>query len=587
MIRCYRFVLSCRIVSACVLLLAGFGGLGTYAARADDRHPLRPIDTSSPRATFQGFLDATNKGYEIGYGQVQSYLGSSRLFLSPADMLAIQGSLHFLAAAERTLDLSELPPAIVTESARRLVLQLKEILDRIETPSTETIPDAAAMAASEFKRWTLPNSEIRIVRIESGARAGEYLFGAETVKRLPEFYARVEQLPYKSGGSPGLYDFASYSPAGVALALRRVIPPRWLLEVPGWGKARFLDQPLWRWFGIVIVLGAGFGIIRLCHRFGRRWRHRETPAARWAGLLRPVSVVVVAPVTAMILDEMLRVSGSVGRVLTLSLWTVFSLALTWLVWVIGTATAESVIAFERLRTSSIDSQLIRLGIRLATIVLALAILIEGANRIGLPAYSVLAGLGVGGLAVALAGQQTLANLLGSLIIMLEKPFTIGQWIKVDGIEGTVEDVGFRSTRIRTFYDSLVTIPSSQLVNSTIDNFDRRRRREVKTVLGLTYDTPPDKIDAFVAGVRELLSAHPDVRKDNIQVGFVDFGPNSLDVSLKFLLRAPNRLAELAERQRIMLGILRLAEAEGVRFAFPTQTLHVESLPAEGHPFAPN
>lgn len=99
------------------------------------------------------------------------------------------------------------------------------------------------------------------------------------------------------------------------------------------------------------------------------------------------------------------------------------------------------------------------------------------------------GRDTGGLAIALAARETLANLLGSLIIMFEKPFAIGQQIKVKDVEGTVEKVGFRSTQIRTLYDSLVTIPSSQLVNSTIDNLELRNYREVKTVLNLAYDTP--------------------------------------------------------------------------------------------------
>ncbi|MGR8981605.1 MAG: mechanosensitive ion channel family protein [Gammaproteobacteria bacterium] len=221
----------------------------------------------------------------------------------------------------------------------------------------------------------------------------------------------------------------------------------------------------------------------------------------------------MTPVAALILAEVLRISGVVYEVATRSLWTLFFLALTWLVWAVGGAVAESVIALEKLRDSSIDSQLIRLMLRLLTTIAAVAILITGADRIGLPAYSVLAGLGVGGLAVALAAQQTLANLLGSLIIMFEKPFAIGHWIKANDIEGTVEVVGFRSTRIRTFYNSLVTIPSSQLVNSTIDNMELRDYRQVKTVLNLTYDTPAGKIEAFVEGVRHILLSHPDTRKD--------------------------------------------------------------------------
>ena len=218
--------------------------------------------------------------------------------------------------------------------------------------------------------------------------------------------------------------------------------------------------------------------------------------------------------------------------------------------------------------------------RLVTIVAAIAILVAGADRIGLPAYSVLAGLGVGGLAVALAAQQTLANLLGSLIIMFEKPFAVGHFVKVKGIEGTVENVGFRSTRIRTFHNSLVTIPSSQLVNSTIDNMELRESRQVKTILNLTYDTPVEKIEGFIEGIKQILETHPDTRKDNIQVFLYEFGPHSLDILMNFFLQVPDREEELIKRQQILLAILRLAEDNDVHFAFPTQTLHIESLPEE-------
>jgi MscS family membrane protein len=290
--------------------------------------------------------------------------------------------------------------------------------------------------------------------------------------------------------------------------------------------------------------------------------------------------VIVAPVIAFILAEVVRVSGAVYQVVTLSLWTLFYLALTWAVWVAGGGVAASLIAAEKLLAGSIDSQLIRLVMRLLTVIAAIVILVAGADRVGLPAYSVLAGLGVGGFAVALAAQQTLANLLGSLIIMFEKPFAVGHWIRVKDTEGTVENVGFRSTRIRTFHNSLVTIPSSQLVNSTIDNMELREYRQVRTVLNLTYDTPAGKIEEFVEGIKQILAAHPDTRKDILQVFFNDLGPHSLDVLVNFFLKVPDREAELSQRQRILLDILHLAEVRGVRFAFPTQTLHIESLPRE-------
>jgi MscS family membrane protein len=550
-----------------------------FPAVALDKSPLEPIDTSSPRTTLQGFLEFTNKASESAFGLTQAYLASPRLFLSPEEITTLHSAQHYLEAAERTLDLSALPPATADESARRLTIQLQEVLDRIELPPLDSVPDAKAMADAQFKRWTIPGTEIRIVRMETGLRAGEYLFGPETVQRTPDFYAKVKDLPPKPGSSPGWYEFASYSPSGVALALHRVVPPRWVLAVPGWAEARYLNQPVWRWLGLLGVLGAALAGLVLCFRLSRYWAGRNPAAAEWADVLRPLGLAIAAPVAAAILAKVLRISEPVYGPLTLSLWTLAYLALTWAVWAAGGALAESLISLERLRASSIDSQLVRLVVRLLTIIAAVAILVAGADRIGLPAYSVVAGLGVGGFAVALAAQQTLANLLGSLIIMFEKPFAIGDTIKLSDIEGVVEDVGFRSTRIRTLQNSLVTIPSSQIVNSTVDNMELREYRQVRAILNLTYDTPAGKIEEFAEGVRRILEAHPDTRKDNLQVFLYEFGAHSLDVLMNFFLKVPDRAAELHERQRIFLDILQLAETQGVRFAFPTQTLHVESWPA--------
>jgi MscS family membrane protein len=554
-------------------------------ADAGQESPLKPIDTSSPRGTLQGFLEFMNKGYGMGIGLIRSHMDSSKLYLPGEDVATMLRARHFIELAERALDLSELPPAMVQASAPQVVIQLKEVLDRIDLPPIDAVPDAEAMAKTETKRWTIPDSEIRIARVETGPRAGEYLFTAETVKRLPEFFAKVKGLPYHAGASAGWYEFAFQRPAGIAIALHRIVPPKWVLDVPRWARATFLNQPLWRWLGIGVVLGAGLVVIVLCFRLSHYRLGPGTSAARWAGLLRPFSLAIVSPQVITVLADVLRITGSVYVALTLSLWTVFYLALTWMVWAAGGAVAESMIAEEKLLAGSIDSQLIRLVLRLLTIIVAVAILVAGADRVGLPAYSVLAGLGVGGLAVALAAQQTLANLLGSLIIMFEKPFSIGHWIRLKDIEGIVETVGFRSTRIRTFYNSLVTIPSSQLVNSTVDNLELREYRQVKTVLNLTYDTQAGKIEEFLEHIKQILLDHPDTRKDNIQVVLYDFGPHSLDILLNFFLKAPDRETELIERQRILLDILRLAEATDVKFAFPTQTLHIENMPAQNQTIA--
>jgi MscS family membrane protein len=185
---------------------------------------------------------------------------------------------------------------MVRESAWRLAIQLKEVLDRLDLPPVESIPDAQAMAKAELKAWTLPNTEIRIKRVEAGPRAGEYLFTTDTVSRIPDFYDRGRGLPYRPGASIGWHDFAAYSPAGVALVLQRIVPPRWLIDAPeNRHRPVFLDQPAWRWLGIVSVLGAGLAFVHLCFRLSRYWAGRAPSARAWANLLRPLSLVVVTP----------------------------------------------------------------------------------------------------------------------------------------------------------------------------------------------------------------------------------------------------------------------------------------------------
>ncbi len=564
-----RALLS-RFCAAVLLVLGGLWLLGSAPASARDVNPLEPIDTSSPRSTLQGFLAMTDKASEAAYQHLSAYLASSKLFLSPDDISVILGSRHYLAAAERTLDVSALPPATEQESARRLVIQLKEVLDRIELPPLSSVPDAEAMAKAEFKRWTLPGTEIRIARIESGPRAGEYLFDPDTVARLPEFYAKVVHLPYKADATPGWYEFSAYSPSGVALALYRIVPPRWILDVPRWAQARFLDQPVWRWLGIAGLLAVGVAVVRLCVRLSRSWARRRPSAARWADVLPPAGLAIVAPLGASILADVLRVSGGVYQVLTLSMWALYYGALTWAVWVAGGAVAESLIFVDRLRAGSIDSQLIRMVLRLLTLVVAIAILVAGADEIGLPAYSVVAGLGISGFAVALGAQQTLANLIGSIIIMVEKPFTIGNAIKVGGLEGQVESVGFRSTRIRTSYNSIVTIPSSMVVNSTIDNLAVRDYCQITTTLRLAYDTPAKLVESFLQDLEQILARRPDIRPDSVQATLHDLGPQGLDIMLSLSIKVPGARDELAARERILLDILHLAEAKGIRFAVPAQ-----------------
>lgn len=534
---------------------------------ADDANPLKPIDTSSPRATLQGFLEITNKAYIDGHAFVKSIHSPQHLYFSKSDLITLQdGNLHSMDSAQRTLDLSEVPQDMLYGSSRRLVVQLKEILDRIDLPAFEDIPDESVMSKSENKYWSVPGTEIRLARVENGPQKGEYLFTSSTISRLPEFYLKVKNLPYKPGASIGWYNFYSYSPVGLTFFFPRLIPISLLTNPPAIIQVKFLDQPLWRWLSIVILFTVGFFIILLSQQIKHYLTKRlSSKYVSWANLLLPISLSTLSPGFALFIDKVLRTSGLVYQVLTFSLWALFYIALTWTVWSTGSAIAESVISYEKLRTSSIDSQLIRLLLRIATLIISLYIIIVGANHIGLPAYSIMAGLGVSGFAVALAAQETLSNLIASIIIMIEKPFSLGHRIKIKDIEGNVEDVGFRSTTIRSGYDSLITIPNNEMISNNIDNMTLRSHRVTKIILTLKYDISIGKIESFIEGTKILLQGNPKTQKDKVYVSLDSLGLQSCPViKIKYGLKVINSIEELKEKDKIFLDIMRLADSLHVK-----------------------
>lgn len=558
------------ILASLILLLSHFGD--TLAADADN--PLARADTSSPRATLTGFVETLNQGHAQVKEILKSYLSSSRLYLSAAERVEVDRLLEQLELARRTLNLSELPAALAESLSMYRILQLKEVLDRLELPASESIPDAAAMESEQFKRWTLPGTEITIARVEQGPRAGEYLFSSDTVERLPEFYRRIKHLPYQPGATAGWYELYRYGGAG----LRRVIPYKWMMALPDWAKVIILDQPVWRWFGTLIVLFVATGVFLVLRRAAAAWAKRGSSSelrTQWSRLASAVILLVLIPVVAHVLAANMRLSGYVLEVITLSLWAIFTLTLTWAVWLGSHVLAESIVSSQQMLTGSIDSQLIRLALRLVATMLSITILVVGAQQLGIPAYSVIAGLGVGGIAVALAAKDSLANLLGSLLIMFEKPFRVGHWIKVDNIEGIVESIGFRSTRIRTFYNSLVSIPSNHLVNTTVDNMAMRKLRAVRTVLHISYATPADKAEHFVTAIQQLIENAPYTYKKWYRIRFDDFGEYGLSILVNFLLDVSDNRVEQAERQRILLEILKLAETMDIQFAIPPRLPQTE------------
>jgi len=197
---------------------------------------------------------------------------------------------------------------------------------------------------------------------------------------------------------------------------------------------------------------------------------------------------------------------------------------------------------------------------------------------GIPAASVLAGASIGGLALALASQDTVKNLIGTFMIFLDKPFHIGDWIETTDIKGTVEEVGFRSTRIRAADTSIFQIPNSTLSEIVVNNKGLRLFRRYQTKLGVRYDTPPELIDAFVKGIKDLIHVHPNSKKDGFDVAFIGFGDSALEILLNVYFNVDDWSVEQQAKHDFHMAILKLSKVLGIEFAFPSTTLMIEQFP---------
>ena len=240
-------------------------------------------------------------------------------------------------------------------------------------------------------------------------------------------------------------------------------------------------------------------------------------------------------------------------------------------------------------------------VQLARMIAKIAVILVGGIYLlravsGKPLSALLAGLGIGGLAVALAAQDTLKNFFGSLMIMLDKPFMIGQRITYSGYDGVVEQIGFRSTRVRTLTGHLVTIPNEKVASESVENIGRRPSIRRSANITITYDTPPDKVEKALGLIREILANHEGLHPDfPPRVFFNEFNDASLNLIMLYWYHPPDWAAYMAFSERVNLQIMRAFEAEGIEFAFPTTTnylahdprrpLHI-SISGESQPLGP-
>jgi len=203
------------------------------------------------------------------------------------------------------------------------------------------------------------------------------------------------------------------------------------------------------------------------------------------------------------------------------------------------------------------------------------------SELGYPVASLLAGLGLGGLAFALAAQKTVENLFGALSIGLDQPIREGDFVKVEEMVGTVEAIGLRSTRIRTLDRTLVSIPNGRLADMRLETFAARDRIRLACELGLVYETTEGQMREVLAGLEAVLRAHPLIWPDAVVVRFKQFGAFSLDIEIMAWFRTSDWGQFQGIRQEVLLQFMGVVQAAGTSMAFPTQTLHLTPQDARG------
>ena len=523
-------------------------------------------------ATLQGLprmrLLLWEKAVAAGQGKESSDVPSD--FRSPyatfrTYIAALKGG--DLDRAADCLDLADLPDPARRIVGRTLAVKLKEVLDRNVFIIFQDLPDSSAGLPLE----AVVHREGRITaeRLPTGKRKGQWLFNRATVGSLDRLYEEFEPKPllpelvamgrgsdgpaFRQApglwirrhlpdrlkmrvGPPGAWSFAAYQLAGMALLLLLIVP-----------VYRLATRP----FALLLR--------SLMSRRGVPTDDRDLRA--WA---RPIgwlaaSWMLVQGVT--LLDLRAGPAGSLLSGLVPACWVAAALAAYQLIDPALKLVAGPALAREGATT------LAAMGFPVASLVLKIAVVACGmAALLDLFEFdvgTVVAGLGIGGLAFALAAQDTLKNFFGSLMLIADRTFRVGDLVKIGGNEGVVESVGLRTTRIRGLDDSLLTIPNADLTTAHVTNFGARRFRRFQVGITVPYDTSPDLLVEFRDAILALIRARPGVRQDKDEVALNDLGNTGVEILVRVFFDVSEGHAELLARDGLILEIVRLAERLGI------------------------
>jgi MscS family membrane protein len=536
---------------------------------------LAPEETATPRATVETFQTAMLNGD--------------------------------LQAAVNCLDLSHLSPA-QRDLAGTLAGKLWLVFQRHPKLTLKNLPNDPDSPTPDPLFPPVDEGRVVLRQQQRGDRKGEWLISSRTVRDIEALYEHYERQPIHADWTGQSLSFWTLPSLWVREQVNAQTQPlvatartadgatvevvQRPARLPGWLLNSALGLRVWQWFGILLTLLCGV-LVRMIAQIvlriiSARLLRVEGAQMMPSTLNRALSPTsnLAAVATWWYLLQLL----DLGQGVLIWMWPVLKIVMA----VVGVYAfyrlVEVVMGFFAARAAQTASRMDDVLVPLLQKTLKAVVVAMGAifviNVLGYPIDRWLAALGVGGLAISFAARDTIANFFGSVNVVLDRPFQVGDWVKIGDAEGTVEAVGLRSSRIRTFYNSQVVVPNAELMNATVDNLGRRRYRRTSTAISVIYGTTPEQLEAFCEGIREIIRQHPYTRKDYFHVYVKQFAASSIDVMLYCFHECPDWGTELRERHRLYLDIMRLARRLGIEFAFPTQTIHIAKDDPDAAPPTP-
>ncbi|GGJ04686.1 hypothetical protein GCM10011320_09490 [Neoroseomonas lacus] len=517
------------------------------------------LDTSSPISTYRSFIAETQRieGLFRAYQQNPTY----------ANEIAVARAHLRLGTA--VFDLREVPAATRLKHAATGVGYLADILNRLPEYT------GGSPSGDPPAHWTLPGTEIRLVRLTDGVRAGDYVFSAHTLATLPSWHADIIN-------DPPVRDTVIFNWRG----MQRSATGPLLSHLPTNSLPAFLhftidETPLWKALATLLAFLVTLGVTSMWWRRVRQWSAQLSPWKSYAvSFTTPLLMAALAVLTySFVLFEVIP-TGIVSDIGMLTVVIILYIAAAWAAWLGWWLLAEAVVASPLFSNEMYDANLIRLVARVGSLLCAGGLLMLGANDIGIPALGLLAGVSIGGVALALAAQSTVENLYGGVSIFADRPFRVGDIIAFGSATGQVVSIGPRSSRIRASDGRITTVPNADLAKTHVTNLSARERWTFQHRIGVPRHTKRERILALLEDIQAKLEAHESVA---ILPGWprarlVAVTETSLEIDIAAQILTSQEATFLEVQQELILVIL--SSLDGVGAYEPVSDMPASNSNAE-------